>query len=175
MVMRSFLGIILLLIFATANAAVIRRELSVDYVRYDTLATGLQTGDVLGYLEYDDTPLALYGWTTLTDFSLTIAENHYQKTDLKQSMVWMKSEDANSGQYISFDLRTLDYDIQSLAYTYIPDLFLLEYVDVHDYNKYLILDFTATVVPIPAAVWLFGSGLGLLGWMKRRQKYQATH
>ncbi len=27
----------------------------------------------------------------------------------------------------------------------------------------------APQVPIPAAVWLFGSGLGLLGWMRRRQ------
>jgi hypothetical protein len=25
-----------------------------------------------------------------------------------------------------------------------------------------------SVVPVPAAVWLFGSGLGLLGWMRRR-------
>jgi hypothetical protein len=27
---------------------------------------------------------------------------------------------------------------------------------------------SASVVPIPAAVWLFGSGLGLLGWFRRK-------
>lgn len=27
---------------------------------------------------------------------------------------------------------------------------------------------TATIVPIPAAVWLFGSALGMLGWLRRR-------
>jgi hypothetical protein len=29
--------------------------------------------------------------------------------------------------------------------------------------------FTTAVVPVPAAVWLFGSALGLLGWIRRRQ------
>lgn len=29
--------------------------------------------------------------------------------------------------------------------------------------------YSLTVVPIPAAVWLFGSALGLLGWMRRRR------
>jgi hypothetical protein len=28
---------------------------------------------------------------------------------------------------------------------------------------------TASQVPVPAAVWLFASGLGLLGWFRRRQ------
>ncbi len=28
--------------------------------------------------------------------------------------------------------------------------------------------FTFTVVPVPAAVWLFGSALGLLGWLRRK-------
>jgi probable HAF family extracellular repeat protein len=33
--------------------------------------------------------------------------------------------------------------------------------------------FMATVVPIPAAVWLFGSGLGLLGWLRRNKTVRA--
>ena len=29
--------------------------------------------------------------------------------------------------------------------------------------------YTLTTVPVPAAVWLFGSALGLLGWVRRRK------
>lgn len=36
-------------------------------------------------------------------------------------------------------------------------------------NSIYKVDFTtAAVIPVPAAVWLFGSALGLLGWMRRR-------
>ena len=32
----------------------------------------------------------------------------------------------------------------------------------------LVIDGQFTFIPVPAAVWLFGSALGLLGWLKRR-------
>jgi len=34
--------------------------------------------------------------------------------------------------------------------------------------NFLITDFTMTAVPVPAAVWLFGSALAGLGWMRRK-------
>lgn len=35
-------------------------------------------------------------------------------------------------------------------------------------NSIYTVNFSTAVVPVPAAVWLFGSALGLLGWMRRR-------
>ena len=54
---------------------------------------------------------------------------------------------------ISADLKTLEFS------TVVP----------HDYDNVRIV----TAVPVPAAVWLFGSGLGLLGWMRRRGAVKA--
>jgi len=36
-------------------------------------------------------------------------------------------------------------------------------------GQFLRMNFKYQVVPVPAAVWLFGSALGLLGWVRRRQ------
>jgi hypothetical protein len=45
--------------------------------------------------------------------------------------------------------------------------------EVSSFNTYgvspVLDNITVQAVPVPAAVWLFGSGLGLLGWFRRRQ------
>ena len=38
------------------------------------------------------------------------------------------------------------------------------------YNQGWIATMDITPVPIPASAWLFGSALGLLGWMRRRKQ-----
>jgi len=40
--------------------------------------------------------------------------------------------------------------------------------DFSQATTWVYADWTVQVVPIPAAAWLFGSALGLLGWMRRR-------
>jgi hypothetical protein len=43
-------------------------------------------------------------------------------------------------------------------------LWLPGWIELHGSVDYLSIQ----VVPIPATTWLFGSALGLMGWMRRR-------
>jgi hypothetical protein len=48
---------------------------------------------------------------------------------------------------------------------------LTAYTDANGEQAWVQKKITLSIseVPVPAAVWLFGSGLGLLGWMRRRR------
>ena len=53
------------------------------------------------------------------------------------------------------------------------DEIVISNISVHwegspDFDYYSISEIQVSAVPIPATLWLFGSGLGLLGWMRRK-------
>ena len=41
---------------------------------------------------------------------------------------------------------------------------------IYDNGKFAASGFAVTTVPVPAAAWLFGSALGLLGWVRSRNR-----
>jgi hypothetical protein len=60
----------------------------------------------------------------------------------------------------------------SVAFTGVASYATFDFTS--EFGRYIIDDFSGTFgctenVPIPAAVWLFGSALGGLGWMRRRK------
>lgn len=59
-------------------------------------------------------------------------------------------------------------DITGLDLTTIDSVYLTVSADLPINGIDRTAEYTASAVPVPAAVWLFGSALGLLGWLRRR-------
>ncbi len=79
--------------------------------------------------------------------------------------------------FVGYDDALLGYDLStSISASWaLPQFVGVATVPLGTDQGHLLIDFShtlsfsASVVPVPAAVWLFGSAIGLLGWIRRKQ------
>ena len=132
--------------------------------------------DVIGTFDYDPDTDEFSNVNVTTESSIDIF-NNFQVESFSSSNVFfssfltMEGADGNSEIRLRFDPRLdtalnegstvvqLDY-LDSYYTNYLPD---------DTYTDNLSGSVTASVVPIPAAAWLFCSALAGLGWLRRRQ------
>ena len=172
---KAALVALALLLPIFVNAEVVRLEITVDSVSHDTFGTGAQAGDTLGYMEYDDTGLVRccvtepgqIFLTVLTAFSFDFAGEQHGLEDLRQNQVFLDDDNLYENPYTFFEIETNDLVTYLLGAT--PNSYIFQGHDPNDTGIFFEMAINTTAVPIPAAAYLFASGLGLLGWFRRRK------
>ena len=154
-------------------------------------ATG---GNGDGYLKMDNTSASWGGVAVSTDdpagsllgdFGVVAGDAYDFLWDMKALSGpggggGIKIESWNEGGFLSttgdqFFATTSNWDNYTYNYTIDAGATRLKIVllginndSVMGYDNVCVDDCSTAAVPVPAAVWLFGSALGMLGWMRRR-------
>jgi hypothetical protein len=172
--LKAGLAVATLLLSSISSAEIVRIEYRVESITLDEFV-GAQIGDVIGYAEYDNTGLVRRGevidettvdYTVLTDFNLDIGGIEYGLETVDYNQVVLDDDNLYENPYIQFFLVYENLYLDMTYYT--PDLYRFLGQESDTGNSFD-MDISATVVPVPAAAYLFASCLGLLGWFRRRQ------
>lgn len=122
-----------------------------------------------GSFSYDDSdPLGLFGDRPLLDFEFTFEGASYVLVDdLFGPAAFFSPADEFLG--VEYSASSTGYEIAfTPGFGSITEVFF-GYTDLNTFDGGF-GDITYSVVPVPAAVWLFGSGLiGLLGFARRKK------
>jgi hypothetical protein len=140
-----------------------------DIVHDQFLLNSNAISDYNATFTFDLTPMD--GIDEVLQFEMT--DGHFYFTnqwDMEFSLL-MTEGTTNPGQLTEW---RLNINVDSVPGTEYDNVFVLENTATGDtYEQYYgsphTWNLSSSVVPIPAAVWLFGSALAGLGWFRRRQ------